>query len=125
MAGLVRNVLSEASIKCPLCAKKYKVRTTKKHISDVHLKTTTYKCVFPLSDGEICGFSCGKRIGCFNNHQTRRHKVDFTGLSEHKYDESTYFLLETGEGSADLHTSECSEETKFFSSETMKLARKK
>ena len=51
--------------------------------------------------------------------------MDFSGLSEHKYDKSTYFLLETGEGSADLHTSECSKETKFFSSETMKLARKK
>ena len=51
--------------------------------------------------------------------------MDFSGKSEHNYDKSTYFLLETGEGSVDDHTSECSKETSFYSSETMKAARKK
>ena len=125
MAKLVRNVPSEASLECPVCGKKYKIRTTKKHINDVHKLSSTYTCVFPLSDGEVCGFTCGKRISCFNNHQTRRHKLNFTELSEHKYDESTYFVLGIGEAGEDLHTPKCTEETKFFSAETMKEVRKR
>ena len=125
MAKLVRNVPSEASLECPVCGKKYKIRTTKKHINDVHKLSITYTCVFPLADGEVCGFTCGKRISCFNNHQTRRHNVNFTELSEHKYDESTYFVLGIGEAGEDLHTPKCTEETKFFSAETMKEVRKR
>ena len=125
MVKLVRNVPSEASLECPVCGKKYKIRTTKKHINDVHKLSSTYTCVFPSSDGEICGFTCGKRISCFNNHQTRRHNVNFTELSEHKYDESTYFVLGIGEAGEDLHTPKCTEETKFFSAETMKEVRKR
>jgi hypothetical protein len=51
--------------------------------------------------------------------------LNFTKLSEHKYDESIYFVLETGELGDDLHTPECTEETKFFSAETMKEVRKR
>ena len=49
----------------------------------------------------------------------------FTELSEHKYDESTYFVLGIGEAGEDLHTPKCTEETKFFSAETMKEVRKR
>ena len=51
--------------------------------------------------------------------------MDFSGKSEHNYDKSTYFILETDEGSVDDHTSACSKETSFYSSETMKATRKK
>jgi hypothetical protein len=125
MAELSRNVLSEAVIECPLCPKKYKVRTTKKHIEKVHCKTTTYKCVLLLSDGSSCGFSCGERISCFNNHQTRKHNMNFSGKSKHRYDKSTGFLLKTGEESMDGHSLTCREEAGFYHSATMKVARKK
>ena len=125
MVNLARNVPSEASLQCPICEKKYKIRTTKKHVKDVHGLSITYTCVFPADDGGVCGFSCGKRISCFINHQTRRHKLNFTEMSDHKYDKTTYFVLETVEGGEDLHTPTCTEETKFFSAETMKEVRKR
>jgi hypothetical protein len=125
MANLRRNFPSEASLECPLCGKSYKIRTTKKHINDAHNMSSTYTCVYPSSNGEICGFTCGKRISCFNNHQTRRHNLNFTKLSEHKYGENTYFVLGLGEACEDIHTPECNVETKFFQAETMKEVRKK
>ena len=45
MVIFARNVPSEAGLDCPLCDKKYKVRTTKKHVKDVHSKSLLYKCV--------------------------------------------------------------------------------
>ena len=125
MANLRRNFPSEASLECPFCGKSYKIRTTKKHIKDAHNMSSTYTCVFPSAGGGICGFTCGKRISCFNNHQTRRHNLTFTKLSEHEYSENTYFVLGLGEACEDLHTPECNEETKFFQAETMKEVRKK
>ena len=45
MVIVARNVPSEASLKCPICEKKYKIRTTKKHVKDVHGLSITYTCV--------------------------------------------------------------------------------
>ena len=51
--------------------------------------------------------------------------MNFTELSAHKYDESTYFVLGISEAGEDLHTHRCTEETNFFSAETMKEVRKR
>jgi hypothetical protein len=124
MVGLKHDVLSEAVIGCPICPKKYKVRTTKDHIKKIHGKTTTYECVLLLPDGSSCGFSCGERISCFNMHQTRKHNMDFSGKSKHRYDESTGFLLRTGGESMNGHSVACHQEADFYHSAQMKVARK-
>ena len=120
-----RNVPSEAGLKCPLCEKKYKVRTTKKHVKDIHSKSLIYKCVYPLAGGEVCKYSCGKRISCFINHQRRTHNLKFEEMAAHRYDITTHFVVEAVEVSEDIHSSECLKETKFFNDETMREARKK
>ena len=125
MVNLARNVPSEARLQCPICEKTYKIRTTKKHVKEAHGMSITYTCVFPADGGGVCGFSCGKRISCFINHQTRRHKLNFMEMSDHKYDITTCFLLEIVGGGEDLHTPTCTEETKFFSAKTMKEVRKR
>ena len=120
MAHRVRNFPSEASIECPKCDKSYKGRTLKDHIKRVHKLLCIYTCVFPKGDGEVCNFGCGKRISCINNHQSRRHGLNFDALSEHEYTEDNFFTLGFIALGEDKHTSECSVETKFFQAETMK-----
>jgi hypothetical protein len=125
MVIVARNVPSEASLKCPICEKKYKIRTTKKHVKDAHGLSINYTCVFPLAFGGVCKFSCGKRISCFINHQKRSHKLNFDEMADHIYDITTHFVVETVDGFEDIHTPTCIKETKFFSDETMKEARKR
>ena len=124
MVELKRNVLSEAVICCPICPKKYKVRTTKDHIRKIHGKTTTYECTLMLPDGSRCGFSCGERISCFNTHQTRKHDMDFSRKSKHQYDKSTGFLLRIGGENLKGHSVACFAESGFYASAQMKVARK-
>ena len=125
MVIFARNVPSEAGLDCPLCDKKYKVRTTKKHVKDVHSKSLLYKCVYPLAGGEVCKYSCGKRISCFINHQRRTHNLKFEEMAAHRYDITTHFVVEVVEASEDVHSFECLRETKVFNDETMRVARKK
>jgi hypothetical protein len=125
MVIFARNVPSEAGLNCPLCEKKYKVRTTKKHVKDIHSKSLIYKCVYPLAGGEVCKYSCGKRISCFINHQRRTHNLKFEEMAAHRYDITTHFVVEAVEVSEDIHSSECLRETKVFNDETMRVARKK
>ena len=125
MVIFARNVPSEAGLDCPLCEKKYKVRTTKKHVKDIHSKSLLYKCVYPLAGGEVCKYSCGKRISCFLNHQRRTHNLKFEEMAAHRYDITTHFVVEVVEASEDVHSFECLRETKVFNDETMRVARKK
>ena len=96
MAELKRDVPSEAVISCPNYPKKAKIHTIKDHIKTVHGETVSYKCTITLPNGSQCGFSCGERIGCFNQHQTREHNMDFYRKSKHPYGESTGFFLKVG-----------------------------
>ena len=125
MVITARNVPSEASLNCPLCEKKYKVRTTKKHVKDIHGKSLTYKCVYPLGGGKACEYSCGKRISCFLNHQRRTHKLKFEEMAAHRYDITTHFVVEIGEVCEDVHSPVCLKETKDFNDVMMRVARKK
>ena len=120
MPHRVRNVPSEASIECPKCGRSYKGRTLKGHIQKEHKLLCIYTCIFPKSDGEVCNFGCGKRISCINNHQSRRHGLNFDALSEHEYTGDNFFTLRFIALGEDKHTSECSAETKFFQAETQK-----
>ena len=93
MAHRVRNVPSESSIQCPKCDKSYKGRTLKDHIEGDHELLCLYTCIFPTSDGVVCNFSCGKRMSCINNHQSRCHNLNFNVKSEHAYTSDNYFAF--------------------------------
>jgi hypothetical protein len=126
MAHRERNVPSEACIPCPKCGKSYKVRTLKEHVKKVHELLCIYTCLFPTGDGEVCNFACGKRISCLNNHQRRRHGVEFDALSEHKYNEDNFFILRLiSLKENDEHTAVCGVETNYFQVQTMKEVRQK
>ena len=86
------NLASEAYLQCPNCTiKPQRLRTTRKHIENVHGENVTFECIQEVEGGK-CGFVCGGHIGCFNKHQIRMHDQVFNGI-HHKYDESTGFLL--------------------------------
>ena len=104
---IVRNVPSEAGLNCPLCEKRYKVRTTKKHVKDIHGKSLAYKCIYPLGGGKACEYSCGKRISCFLNHQRRTHKLKVEEMAAHRYDITTHFVVEIVEACEDVHSLVC------------------
>ena len=86
------DLASEAYLQCPNCTRKpQRLRTTRQHIERDHGENVTFKCILEI-EGVKCGFICGGHIGCFNKHQIRKHEQIFNGIN-HKYDESTGFLL--------------------------------
>ena len=120
MAHRVRNVPSESSIQCPKCDKSYKGRTLKDHIEDDHKLLCLYTCTFPTSDGVVCNFSCGKRMSCINNHQSRCHNLNFNAKSEHAYTSDNYFAFGFKPVGKDEHATECVAERKYFKDESQK-----
>ena len=80
------DVPCEAVISCPICNKKAKIRDTKVHIETVHEERVTYECTI-LTNGSKCEFFCGERLGCFNNHQTRKHGQEFPLKLKHTWGE--------------------------------------
>ena len=79
------DVPCEAVLACPICNKKAKIRDTKSHIETDHKKGVTYICTVS-TNGSKCEFSCGGRIGCFNNQQTRKHGQVFLAKAKHIWD---------------------------------------
>ena len=120
MAHRARNVPSEASIQCPKCDKSYKGRKLKEHIQDDHKLLCLYTCTFPTSDGVVCNFSCGKRMSCINNHQSRCHNLNFDAKSEHRYTGDNFFKFGFKPLGKDIHTTECVAESKYFKVESQK-----
>ena len=120
MAHRARNVPSEASIQCPKCDKSYKGRKLKEHIQDDHKLLCLYTCTFPTSDGVVCNFSCGKRMSCINNHQSRCHNLNFNAKSEHAYTGDNFFAFGFKPLGKDDHAIECVAESKYFKVESQK-----
>ena len=118
MAHLARNVASEAKIKCPKCEKSEKGRKLKSHIKNEHKLLCLYTCIFPISEGKICNFACGKWMSCFIHHQEKRHNISFADKSEHEFTSDNYFAFCFKPVGKDEHTPACDVERKSFKTES-------
>ena len=114
MAHLARNVASEAKIKCPKCDKSEKGRKLKNHIKSEHKLLCLYTCTFPISEGKICKFACGKWMSCLIHHQEKRHNISFADKSEHEFTSENYFAYGFKPIGKDDHTPACDVERKSF-----------
>ena len=116
------DIPCEAVLACPVCTKKAKIRNTKSHIEKEHKKGVTYECTV-VTNGVKCVFSCSGRIGCFNNHQTRKHGQKFLAKAKHIYGPDTGFNLKLGEEVIKEHSDVCKAETKYYHGEQQKASR--
>ena len=114
MAHLARNYASEAKIKCPKCDTSEKGRKLKIHIKGTHKLLCLYTCTFPISEGQICNFACGKSLSCFIHHQEKRHHISFADGAEHKFTTENYFAFGLKPIVKDVHTPACDVERKSF-----------
>ena len=114
MAHLARNYASEAKIKCPKCDTSEKGRKLKIHIKSKHKLSCLYTCTFPISEGQICNFACGKSMSCFIHHQEKRHHISFADGAEHEFTTENYFAYGLKPIGKDDHTPACDVERKSF-----------